>query len=461
MPESVREVVIGLSKFCQKNVMIAGLANRLHFGISALHSQEMKVLIVGSGGREHALLQACLKSPLVSDVVAAPGNGGMAAQARCLPLDVEDANTLVAMARQEAADLVIVGPEAPLAAGAADDLREAGMLVYGPGKAGAELEASKAFSKEFMQRHSIPTAPAGIFKDFTQALDYLRGREYPIVIKASGLAAGKGVIIAESFEHAETIVHDMLVGNSFGQSGHTLLVEDFMQGEEASIMLLVSGESYVQLPPSQDHKRIGEGDSGPNTGGMGAYAPAPVVTPEIAEKVRTKIIEPTLKGFTAEGIDYRGTLYIGIMVVDGEPYVVEYNVRFGDPECQILLPLLADDPVKLMLDCAKGELKPAEVKVKDEHAMIVVMSADGYPGAYRKGDVIAFPASVPDNCAIVHAGTQLNEKGEIITAGGRVLGVVATGPTLQAAADDAYSLAKKVAWPGAYLRRDIGWRALK
>ncbi len=420
----------------------------------------MKVLIVGSGGREHALLKACLKSPLVTETVVAPGNGGMAAEATCLPLDVEDAGAVVALAKEVAADFVIVGPEAPLATGAADSLREAGMPVYGPGKAGAELESSKAFSKEFMLRHNIPTAAAGIFKDFSAALDYLRGREYPIVIKASGLAAGKGVIIADSFEHAESVVHDMLVGYQFGKSGQTVLIEDFMKGEEASIMLLVSGEKYVQLPPSQDHKRIGEGDSGPNTGGMGAYAPAPVVTQKIAEKVRTKIIEPSLAGLAKEGIDYRGTLYVGIMVVDGEPYVVEYNVRFGDPECQILLPLLADDPIKLMLDCAQGTLKPAEVKVKDEHAMIVVMSAEGYPGAYRKGDVIEFPASVPDNCSIVHAGTKQDDAGNIITAGGRVLGIVATGPTLQAAADDAYALADQVKWPGAYLRRDIGWRAL-
>ncbi|WOO39898.1 phosphoribosylamine--glycine ligase [Rubellicoccus peritrichatus] len=420
----------------------------------------MKVLIIGSGGREHSLLKACLKSPLVDEVVAAPGNGGMAAEARCLAVDIEDGAAVLALARQEAAELVIVGPEAPLAVGVADTLREAGIAVYGPGKAGAELEASKAFSKEFMQRHQIPTAGSATFSDYAEALEYLKDKSYPIVIKASGLAAGKGVIIPQNFEDAQRTIHEMLVKNVFGDSGHTVLIEDFMDGEEASIMLMVSGEQYVQLPPSQDHKRVGEGDTGPNTGGMGAYTPAPVVTPEIAEKIRTKIIEPSLKGLKSDGVDYRGTLYVGVMVVKGEPFVVEYNVRFGDPECQILLPLLEDDPIKLMLDCANGTLEPANVKVKDEHAMIVVMAAGGYPGPYGKGDVITFPESIPDNCSIVHAGTKLNDAGEIVTAGGRVLGVVATGPTLQAAADDAYALAKEVKWSDAFFRKDIGWRVL-
>lgn len=420
----------------------------------------MKVLVIGSGGREHALLQACLKSPIVSEVIAAPGNGGMAAEARCLPLDTDKVGDIVALAEGEAVDFAIVGPEAPLALGAADALRELGIPVYGPGRAGAELEASKAFSKAFMERHSIPTASARTFNDFTQALEYLRHHPYPLVIKASGLAAGKGVLISNSFEHAESVVYDMLIGNRFGKSGHEVLIEDFLTGEEASIMLMVSGRQFVQLPPSQDHKRIGEGDSGLNTGGMGAYAPAPVVTPEVAEKVRTKIIEPTLNGLASEGIDYRGTLYVGIMVSDGEPYVIEYNVRFGDPECQILLPLLEDDPVQLMFDCAKGSLKPAQVKVKEAHAMIVVLSAEGYPGAYRKGDIITQPKELPDYGSIVHAGTQLNDGGELVTAGGRVLGVVATGATLREAADRAYELAAEIHWQGAYYRRDIGWRVL-
>lgn len=421
----------------------------------------MKVLIIGSGGREHALLKACLQSPLVDNVVVAPGNGGMAADARCLDVNPENVAAIVKLAQREAADFVIIGPEIPLAAGVADELRAAGVAVYGPGQAGARLEASKAYSKDFMKRYGIPTARAETFRDFGQALEYLRSQSYPVVIKASGLAAGKGVIVAESFEHAETVVHDMLVGNRFGQSGHEVLIEQFLEGEEASIMLIVSGQQYLQLPPSQDHKRVGEGDTGPNTGGMGAYAPAPVVTPEVAAKVRERIIEPTLAGLARETIDYRGTLYIGIMVSAGEPYVIEYNVRFGDPECQILLPLLEDDPVKLMLDCARGELEPADVRLKDAHAMIIVLAAEGYPGAYRKGDPITLPGTIPANGSILHAGTKLDGAGRLVTAGGRVLGVVATGTTLEAAAEDAYALAQQVSWVGVHYRQDIGWRILK
>lgn len=428
----------------------------------------MKVLVIGSGGREHAIVLACLRSNLVTEVIAAPGNGGMEAQVRCVGINAEDPQAIVELAKAEKADFVIVGPEAPLAAGAVDALEAEGILAYGPLKAGARLEASKSYSKDFLKRHHIPTATGESFRDYSKALDYLQNHSYPLVIKADGLAAGKGVVICENFEQAEHAAQDMLVKNDFGTAGHEIVVEEFMTGEEASIMLMVSGEQYLMLPASQDHKRVGEGDTGPNTGGMGAYAPADVVTPAVEAKVRKEIIEPTLAGLKAEGIDYRGTLYVGIMVTPGgQPKVVEFNVRFGDPECQILLPLLAEDPVALMLDCAKGTLKPSAVPVRDESAIIIVLAAEGYPRAYRKGDPITLPAAadLPEGTQIVHAGTRLltgkDGTQQIVTAGGRVLGVVATAPTLKQARDKAYALADQVQWEGVYMRRDIAWRQLK
>jgi len=422
----------------------------------------MIVLVIGSGGREHALVKACRKSPLVEKVVAAPGNGGMAADAECRALNLENVPAIVALARDLAADLVVIGPEGPLALGAADELRAAGFDVYGPGIDGARLEASKTYAKDFLIRNQIPTARGQHFSDFAQALKYLCNANYPIVIKADGLAAGKGVLICKTFEDAERVAHEMLVKNQFGEAGHEILIEEFMDGEEASIMLMVSGEDYVMLPASQDHKRIGEGDKGLNTGGMGAYAPAAVVNEAVEKSVRLQIVEPTLRALQQEGIDFRGTLYVGIMILPGgDPKVVEFNVRFGDPECQILLPLLDDDPVALLRDCARGELKPDSVRVKETFAMIVVMAAGGYPGPYRKGDVIALPAELPDDTEIIHAGTMRRDDGVIVTSGGRVLGVVGTGPTLLAARDAAYAVADQVSWQDAYFRRDIGWRQLE
>ena len=420
----------------------------------------MKVLIIGSGGREHALLQACMRSDLVTDVIAAPGNGGMAQQVKCFPLDVNNVKAAVKLAQDQATDLVIVGPEAPLAIGLVDALHAVSIQAYGPNKKAARLEASKAFSKQFLNRHKIPTANAVIYTELDPALQHIEKCSYPIVIKASGLAAGKGVIIVHDIEQARSTLKGMLESKSFGDSGNTVLIEDFMVGEEASIMLMVSGKNYVQLPASQDHKRIGEKDTGPNTGGMGAYAPTSVVTPLINQKVKEQIIEPTLAGLITDGIDYKGTLYIGIMLVDGEPKVVEYNVRFGDPECQILFPLLEDDLIRLMLDCANGSLVTGEVSFKDESAVIVVQSAEGYPDSYTKGDVITVPDTLEEGTSIIHAGTKLNDNGEIVTAGGRVLGVVAHGPDLQQAIDKAYRLTEKVTWRGRYYRKDIAWREL-
>lgn len=421
----------------------------------------MKILVIGSGGREHALVRACLASPLAGEVIAAPGNGGIAADVVCHELDTDDIPATVALAKAQQVDFVIVGPENPLSQGLVDALEQAGITAYGPCREGARLEASKAHAKDFMARHGIPTASARTFNDLSKALSYLQNISYPAVIKADGLAAGKGVVVVENFEQAEIAAGDMLVRNHLGVSGQRIVVEEFMHGEEASIMLMVSGENYVQLPPSQDHKRAGEGDTGPNTGGMGAYAPAAVVTPEVARQVAENIIRPTLAGLKADGIDYRGTLYIGIMVTPAGPKVVEYNVRFGDPECQILLPLLAQDPLAIMLACARGTLKPEEIRIKKEYAMIVVMAAKGYPASYTKGDPIVLPGELAPNTAILHAGTRIDKSGTLVSAGGRVLGIMATAPTLQQAADDAYQLCGRIKWNNGWYRRDIGHRQLQ
>ncbi len=423
----------------------------------------MTVLIIGSGGREHALLKACQKSPLARRVICAPGNGGMAVEAECRPLDVEDVQGAVALARSEGVELAIIGPEVPLAIGMADALRAAGILVYGPNSDGARLEASKAYSKDFFNRYGIPTAASRTFeKDETaEALAYIAGHPLPIVVKASGLAAGKGVIIARTREEAAEAVRGMHDGSLFGESGSQVVIEEYLDGEEASVTLMVCGDRYVLLPAAQDHKRIGEGDSGPNTGGMGAYAPAAVITPAIEDRIRREVIEPTLAGFTKEGFDFRGTLFIGIMVVRGEPKVLEFNVRFGDPETQVLLPLLETDPLQLMLDCARGTLDPAAVRIKPQFALVVVLAAKGYPGAYPKGEPIRLPSTTPKGSYIVHAGTKRLPDGTIVSNGGRVLGVTALGDTLQQAADLAYRVVDTVDWKSRNYRRDIGWRQLK
>ncbi len=422
-----------------------------------------KVLVIGSGAREHALVQACLKSLRVQAVVAAPGNGGMAQEVPCLPLDVENVPQIVELAKSQGADFVVVGPEVPLSLGAVDALETAGIPAYGPQKAGARLEASKTFTKDFLLKYKIPTAFGEKFTDVKSALDFLKTQSFPIVIKASGLAAGKGVVIPQNFDEAEQAVREMLEQKIFGDSGAEILIEEFMDGEEASIMLMVSGTDFVELSPSQDHKRVGDGDTGPNTGGMGAYAPAAVVTPEINEQVLERIVKPTLAGLKQEGIDYRGTLYVGIMITAQGPKVVEFNVRFGDPECEILLPLLETDVVQLMWDCAHGTLQPETVRFKNGYAVIVVLAAKGYPGAYAKGEKITlpFPCKEESGVQILHAGTKLNEHGDLLTNGGRVLGVVAQAPTLPEAVKKAYETAELIHFDSKYLRTDIAHRELK
>lgn len=421
----------------------------------------LTVLILGSGGREHALVRACSSSPLVSKTIAAPGNGGIASEVPTFAIDPENAEAVVTLAREHGVNLAIVGPEAPLAAGVADALREVGIPTYGPGRDGAQLEASKVFCKDFLARYKIPTAAYGSFSETQAALDYLAEHPAPIVVKASGLAAGKGVVMCETQAEAEAAVRSILDEQVFGPAGGEIVIEEWLRGEEASIMVMVSGEDFVCLPSSQDHKRIGEGDSGLNTGGMGAYAPASIVTPELQVRIEDEVIRPTLAGLVAEGIDFRGTLYVGLMLTEAGPKVLEYNVRFGDPECQVLLPLCESDPIELLHACATRSLQPSQVKLKDAKAIIVILAAKGYPGPYPKGETITFPNELPEGVSIIHAGTRKRSDGSIETSGGRVLGVVSLGDTLHEAAAKAYATAESVNWENQYFRRDIAWREFR
>ena len=425
-----------------------------------LDSSLLNILVVGSGGREHALLQACLQSPLADKVIAAPGNGGMALEAECFDIPVEEIEGMVALAQAQGIGLVVVGPEEPLSLGLVDALTAVGIPAYGPNAAGAQLESSKAFCKNFFTKHNIPTAAYGSFTEINPALAYLEEHPAPIVIKASGLAAGKGVIMAETQNEAIEAVKDMLEGDAFGSSGKEIIIEETLFGEEASIHVIASGEDFVCLPPSQDHKRACEGDTGLNTGGMGAYTPTSRVTSAIQAEIEEKVIKPTLAGLKADGIDYRGTLYAGLMLTDQGVKVLEYNVRFGDPETQVLLPIVADDLVPVLLASARGESLPAKLQLHDGAAIVVVLAAAGYPCSYAKGNPITFPSSLPASVAIVHAGTTRDPDGTIRSAGGRVLGVSGQAPTLKAAAKLAYSVCDQVKFEDKFLRRDIGHREL-
>jgi phosphoribosylamine--glycine ligase len=417
------------------------------------------VLIVGSGGREHALVHACLRSPGPPRVLAAPGNAGIARDVPSFQVPVEDIPGLVALAKQESVNFVVVGPEVPLSLGLVDALHDAGIPAFGPVAAGARLEASKVFTKELLLDAKIPTAAAGVFTEVGPALDYVRKQGAPIVVKADGLAAGKGVVVADNVAVAENAVRMMLEAGAFGASGSKVLIEDCLVGEETSIHLIVSGRDYVILPTSQDHKRVGDCDTGPNTGGMGAYSPAEVVTPGLMAQIDREICRPSVDAIAAAGIDFRGVLYIGIMLTRDGPKVLEFNTRFGDPETQVLLTRIASDPLELMWAAAHGRLADVELRIRSEHALCVVLAAQGYPGKYPKGDPIALPATVGTDEFIFHAGTALKD-GAVVTNGGRVLGVTALAPTLEAAAGRAYALCGKIAFATKYLRRDIGARQL-
>jgi phosphoribosylamine--glycine ligase len=418
------------------------------------------VLVVGSGGREHALVRALRASAAKPRVVCTPGNAGIAEDVTCFGVAADDIAGLVALAQREKIEFVVVGPEVPLALGLADRLIEVGIPVYGPKADGARLEASKVFTKEILLKYRIPTAPAEFFNETAPALAYLRTRTIPIVIKADGLAAGKGVVVAQSIGEAEAAVREMLEGGKFGTSGQRILIEDCLFGEETSILVVVSGRDFVILPTSQDHKRAGDGDTGPNTGGMGTYSPAEVVTPELLTRIENEIVRPSVNAIADEGIDYCGTLFIGIMLTPDGPSVIEYNARFGDPETQVVLPRLEQDVLALLWAATRRQLKGLRVSTKPEHAICVVIAAKGYPDAYPKGDVITFPASVPEGVSILHAGTARNRTGEIVMNGGRVLGVTAVAPTLQEAAGKAYRVCDEITCASKYFRRDIGARQL-
>ncbi|WP_170509183.1 phosphoribosylamine--glycine ligase [Ruegeria arenilitoris] len=420
----------------------------------------MNILILGSGGREHSLAWAVMQNPKCDRLIVAPGNAGIAQIADCAALDIENGGAVVSFAEENAIDFVIVGPEAPLAAGVADRLREAGILVFGPSAEAARLEASKSFTKEICDAAGAPTAAYARFTEAEPAKAYIRQQGAPIVVKADGLAAGKGVIVAMDEATALEAVDDMF-GGAFGGAGAEVVIEEFMDGEEASLFVLCDGENILSVGTAQDHKRVGEGDTGLNTGGMGAYSPAPVLSPEIEERAMDEIVRPTMAEAARRGTPFQGVLYAGLMIKDGQPRLVEYNVRFGDPECQVLMMRLGAQALDLMHAAAEGRLDEARVNWADDHALTVVMAAQGYPGAYEKGSVINGLDDLPEDSSqmVFHAGTKAQD-GQIVASGGRVLNVTARGATLQEARDNAYAMVEAIDWPGGFYRRDIGWRAL-
>jgi phosphoribosylamine--glycine ligase len=428
----------------------------------------MKILVIGSGGREHALAWKIKQSPLVDEVFCAPGNPGMDEIGPCFDVDPTDLSKMQELVLQIVPDLIVIGPEAPLAAGLSDALRARGFDVFGPSEKAAQLESSKGFSKDMMAKFDVPTAKYGRFTDLTEALDFLETMDAPYVIKADGLAAGKGVVICQTLEEAENEVEAMMTGK-FGDASSEIVIEEFMEGEEASIFVLTDGEGALYLPAAQDHKRAYDGDTGPNTGGMGAYAPAPVVTPRIMELVQTLIVEPMLDGMAEEDMPYQGVLYVGIMVTPSGPKVVEFNARFGDPECQVLMAGLPGDIVPALLICATGGLVTAHAQIAEmmglsdfQPTATVVMATDGYPGSYPKGSIIdgIEQANALEDVTVFQAGTDKDSDGKLIANGGRVLGVTATGEDLKTAVSAAYSGVDQIKWPEGFFRKDIGWRAL-
>lgn len=424
----------------------------------------MKILIIGAGGREHALGWKAAQNPNVETVYVAPGNAGTALEPKLenINIGVEDIDALVEFAQNNNIELTIVGPEAPLVIGVVDAFRAAKLPIFGPTKDAAQLEGSKAFTKDFLARHKIPTADYANFTEIEPALAYVREKGAPIVIKADGLAAGKGVIVAMTLQEAEDAIQDMLAGNAFGEAGSRVVVEEFLDGEEASFIVMVDGSSVLPMATSQDHKRVGDKDTGPNTGGMGAYSPAPVVTPEIHQRVLDEVIYPTVRGMDAEGYPYTGFLYAGLMIMaDGTPKVIEYNCRFGDPETQPIMMRMQSDLVELCLMAIDEKLDEAESHWDPRASIGIVLAAGGYPGDYAKGDVISLPTGNDvEGEKIFHAGTTNNADGDVVTAGGRVLCATALGNTVSEAQQRAYQLAKQVSWNGMFHRNDIGYRAI-
>jgi len=423
----------------------------------------MNILIIGNGGREHALAWKAAQSPLADKVYVAPGNAGTALEPGLTNVEISatDIPALLAFAQSNDIGLTIVGPEAPLVIGVVDAFQAAGLKIFGPSQAAAQLEGSKAFTKDFLARHNIPSAEYQNFTEVEPALAYVRSKGAPIVIKADGLAAGKGVIVAMTLQEAEDAVQDMLAGNAFGDAGHRIVVEEFLDGEEASFIVMVDGENVVPMATSQDHKRVGDGDTGPNTGGMGAYSPAPVVTDEIHQRAMDQVIWPTVRGMAAEGNTYVGFLYAGLMIsADGQPKVIEFNCRFGDPETQPIMLRLRSDLVELCLAGAEGKLDEKTSEWDERPALGVVLAAGGYPGDYNNGEVIqGLPQQESADGKVFHAGTRM-QGNDVVTSGGRVLCITALGETVAQAQQRAYQLAEGIQWPGSFCRKDIGYRAI-
>lgn len=423
----------------------------------------MKILVVGGGGREHALAWKAAQSKNVEKVFVAPGNAGTEQEANLenVAIAADDLSALLAFAQSNDIDLTIVGPEVPLVEGIVDLFQQHGLAIFGPSKGAAQLEGSKSFTKDFLIRHNIPTASYGTFTDTEEALAYLDSQHFPIVIKADGLAAGKGVVIAKNLLEAQKTVKNMLAGNAFGEAGHRVVIEEFLTGEEASFIVMADGQFALPFATSQDHKRVGSGDTGPNTGGMGAYSPAPVVTDDIHQRVMEQVINPTLKGMAEEGNEYTGFLYAGLMIdAQGQPKVIEYNCRFGDPETQPIMMRLESDLVELCFAALAKSLSTTQIEFTSKAAVGVVMAAGGYPGDYAKGKVIEGIPEATDICKVFHAGTAI-EDGQLVSSGGRVLCVTALGDTVTQAQKNAYEGVKQIFWDDLYYRDDIAFRAIE
>ncbi|KAK9727184.1 hypothetical protein RND81_05G264300 [Saponaria officinalis] len=453
----------GRNECVQQSFVVSCIAND-----EVRAEEKVSVLVIGGGGREHALCYALKRSPSCSTVYCAPGNVGISSSgdAICLQdVDSSDSTAVISFCQKNGINLVVVGPEGPLVSGLANDLVKAGIPTFGPSSQAAALEGSKDFMKSLCYKYGIPTAKYQTFTEATSAKQYISDQGAPIVVKADGLAAGKGVVVAMSLDEAYEAVDSMLVNSVFGTAGSRIVIEEFLEGEEASFFALVDGENAVPLESAQDHKRVGDGDVGPNTGGMGAYSPAPVLTKELQSFVMNSIILPTVKGMAAEGCKFVGVLYAGLMIEkkSGLPKLIEYNVRFGDPECQVLMMRLESDLARVLLAACRGELKGVSLDWSPGSAMVVVMASNGYPGSYKKGTLISNVEKAEQaapSVKIFHAGTALDSEGNLVAVGGRVLGVTAKGDNLQEARDRAYQAVERIEWPEGFYRRDIGWRAL-
>ncbi|SCB19754.1 phosphoribosylamine--glycine ligase [Rhizobium multihospitium] len=419
----------------------------------------MRVLLIGSGGREHALAWKLAQSPLMTEFYAAPGNPGIAEHATLAALDVDDHDAVVAFCKEKSIDFVVVGPEAPLVAGIADVLRAADITVFGPSAAAAQLEGSKGFTKDICARYDIPTGAYQRFNNGPKAKAYVRAQGAPIVVKADGLAAGKGVTVAMTVDEALAAIDDCFEG-AFGEAGAEVVIEAYLDGEEASFFCLCDGKHALALATAQDHKRVGDGDTGPNTGGMGAYSPAPVMTPDMVERTMKEIIEPTMRGMAESGHPFSGVFFAGLMITAKGPELIEYNVRFGDPECQVLMMRLKSDLLPLLVACANGTLDQITAEWRDDPALTVVMASQGYPGSYAKNTPIAALPIGGEGEKVFHAGTGLKD-GALVATGGRVLNITATGKTVGEAKERVYALAGKVKWDNGFYRNDIGWRAVE